>query len=228
MAQNNAIMIVIGIVLLLVLWFAYSCYFKQENFNGQMSYDTSNPALSRSGEHRGAGSPIVERPAPVTMVPTGSPLEGVPAPMSVKQEMQPAFMEEVAMSEVNMNRQSLMAPSDIVDTVQRMNPGKIPIDGPGYKCNKPSQIPPDYYFLDDGANGEQSQINNICSPSCCNTGNWPSGIAAKEDPYVMANRDKFVGTNQYCKGDYSSGCMCLTKKQARHVLTRGGNGLGLF
>ena len=231
--NNNALWIVVGLVALcIVLWFVYNCTvdcgMRREGFSDQMLFDRSSPALSRAGEHRGNIYPVVERPAPVVMVPTGSPLDGVPAPMSIKEEAQPASMEEVEMTEIPRSMEETVLSPPVMQEAQKMTPGKIPIDGPGYRCHRPSQIPPNYYFLDDGAGGEQNQINNICSKSCCNTGNWPVGFDMQDDPWVLANRDKFVGTNQYCQGDYSSGCLCLTKKQARHVLSRGGNGVGLF
>lgn len=231
--MKNIAWIIVGILALVAIWliYNYSCSINcgmRENFDDRMLFDSSAPALSRSGEPRGDIYPVVERPGSVTLVPTGSPLEGVPAPISITEEIQPATLEEASMSEIPKGMEEAILNPPVMNEAQKMSPGKIPIDGPGYRCNKPSQIPPNYYFLDDGAGGEQNQINNICSKSCCNTNVWPVGFDMQDDPYVVANRDKFVGSNQYCQGDYSSGCMCLTKKQASHVLRRGGNGVGLF
>jgi hypothetical protein len=73
------------------------------------------------------------------------------------------------------------------------------IEGPGFEkgemddiYNEPStSIPSNYYFLDDGAGGEASIFSNLCSKSCCSA-QWPTPHKAKHDPYVCANKDKFV------------------------------------
>jgi hypothetical protein len=49
------------------------------------------------------------------------------------------------------------------------------LDGPGFESGPidgvnqeiMQNIPSNYYFLDDGANGEMSIQNNLCSKSCC-------------------------------------------------------------
>lgn len=78
-------------------------------------------------------------------------------------------------------KEKLCTPENIErkqEQMSHMNDIKIGtiIDGPG--CEKgefegiseqPSSIniPPNYYFLDDGADGEMSLQHNLCSKSCC-------------------------------------------------------------
>ncbi len=72
------------------------------------------------------------------------------------------------------------------------------LDGPGFESAAalgtgdanisgteeiPTTIPSDYYFLDDGANGEMRIENNLFSPSCCGA-QWPTPFKKSYDPYV--------------------------------------------
>lgn len=110
-------------------------------------------------------------------------------------------------------------------------------DGPGYASyNAPynaalgDTVPPNYYFLDDGAGGEMSATNNMFSPKCCGA-QWPTPFQQSADPYVCGNgnENELIGSRVYGNTAYSdSGCMCQTKKQAQHTYNRGGNGGGWF
>jgi hypothetical protein len=113
------------------------------------------------------------------------------------------------------------------------------MDGPGYESNNGDsmqtgsldnfrKIPPNYYFLDDGANGELSFQNMMCSKSCCSE-QWPTPHKLKHDPYVCGNKDEFVPSKYYCNNTFQdSGCLCLPKKAGRHLYNRGGNGREWF
>lgn len=86
-----------------------------------------------------------------------------------------------------------------------------------------SVIPPDSYLLDDGGNGETGLHTNICSKACCSA-QYPPPFNLKHDPYICKNKDKFVPNNMMCNNSWQdSGCLCLTKKQAAHLINRGGN-----
>jgi len=110
------------------------------------------------------------------------------------------------------------------------------IDGPGYeKGDKEtpysdvwSGIPSNYYFLDDGASGAYSIQHNLCSKSCCSE-SWPTPFKQKHDPFVCANKDKFVSSRIMCNNTFQdSGCLCLTKDQAKFLANRGNNGSEWF
>jgi len=110
----------------------------------------------------------------------------------------------------------------------------ILMHGPGFptidRVNQQIQptIPPDYYFLDDGAGGELGIQYNLCSKSCCSD-QWPTPFKQKFDPYVCGNKDKFVPSNIYCNNSFQdSGCLCMTKDQAKFLYNRGGNGRESF
>lgn len=115
-------------------------------------------------------------------------------------------------------------------------PSATILDGPGYEKYdiegayqaSATAIPSNYYFLDDGANGELSIQHNLCSKSCCSE-QWPTPFKQKYDPYVCANKDKFVPTNITCNNSFQdSGCLCLTKSQAQSLYNRAGNGPSWF
>ena len=112
------------------------------------------------------------------------------------------------------------------------------IDGPGFERGGDiegvtqevmAKIPSNYYFLDDGADGEMSIQHNLCSKSCCSA-QWPTPFKQKYDPYVCGNeKSKFSPSNIFCSNSFQdSGCLCLTKKQAQFFYNRGGNGRELF
>ena len=109
-------------------------------------------------------------------------------------------------------------------------------DGPGMERGQVDgvtpeimqRIPSNLYFLDDGANGELSVANNLCSKSCCSE-QWPTPFAQKSDPFVCANKDKFVPSKMFCSNSFQdAGCLCLTKKQNAFLNMRGGNGREWF
>ena len=107
----------------------------------------------------------------------------------------------------------------------------ILMDGPGFardrfvRSRRASRlIPPNYYFIDDGANGEMSIQHNLCSKSCCSE-QWPTPFKQKYDPFVCKNKDQFIPSNIFCNNSFQdSGCLCLNKKQAQFLYNRGGNG----
>jgi len=94
--------------------------------------------------------------------------------------------------------------------------------------NNPSSLPSNYYFLDDGANGEFSIQHNLCSKSCCSE-QWPTPFKLKNDPYVCKNKKDFVPSRMMCNNSFQdSGCLCLTRKQAKFIYNRGTNGREWF
>jgi len=110
------------------------------------------------------------------------------------------------------------------------------ISGPGFEKGvsgdvyQPAnaKVPSNYYFLDDGADGEMSIQHNLCSRSCC-AEQWPTPFKQKYDPYVCGNKDKFVPSRIMCNNSFQdSGCLCLTKKQAKFIYNRGTNGREWF
>jgi len=135
----------------------------------------------------------------------------------------------------------ITAPKLESDTIYESRPfidpktGSI-VDGPGFEVGPaPSgsldnerKIPPNYYFLDDGSNGELMAHNMMCSKSCCSE-QWPTPHKLKHDPYVCGNKDEFVPSKIFCNNGFQdSGCLCLPKKAARHIYNRGGNGREWF
>ncbi|ARF09863.1 hypothetical protein Indivirus_4_35 [Indivirus ILV1] len=111
------------------------------------------------------------------------------------------------------------------------------VDGPGSE-NGPSpvlsriysDIPDSYYFLDDGANGEMSVQNNLCSKSCCSA-QWPTPFKQKSDPYVCdgLKNGKYVPSRMMCSNTFQdAGCLCLTKDQGQFLYNRGRNGSEWF
>ena len=75
----------------------------------------------------------------------------------------------------------------------------ILLDGPGFEKNDKigvvdgvnGRIPSNFYFLDDGENGNAGLQNNICSPACCTT-QWDVPFMTETNAYVCENKDKFV------------------------------------
>jgi len=111
----------------------------------------------------------------------------------------------------------------------------ILMDGPGFSRDRfvkskraRRSVPPNYYFIDDGANGEMSIQHNLCSKSCCSE-QWPTPFKQKYDPFVCKNKDQFIPSNIFCNNSFQdSGCLCLNKKQAQFLYNRGGNGRESF
>lgn len=80
---------------------------------------------------------------------------------------------------------------------------------------------PAQYLLDDGMNGEVKTFGNLCSLDCCSP-DWRKQKVndGVEDPA------KFIKTNIYCRNStQSSGCMCVTPQQKKHIESRGGNAI---
>lgn len=134
--------------------------------------------------------------------------------------------ENVAENTKEGNEPEMEATSDII------------MDGPGFEKSEVEgvsevidTIPSNYYFLDDGANGEMSIQHNLYSPSCCSA-QYPTPHRQKLNPYVCANKDKFItgGGNYFGNSTFGegSGCLCMTKEQGRFLLNRGGNGREWF
>ena len=97
------------------------------------------------------------------------------------------------------------------------------LDGPGFEKGEvsgimqenASTIPSNYYFLDDGADGEMSIQHNLCSKSCCSE-QWPTPFKMRYSPYVCNNKDKFVPSRIFCNNSFNdSGCLCLTRRKLR-------------
>ena len=112
------------------------------------------------------------------------------------------------------------------------------MDGPGFEAGQiegapevtSTSIPSNYYFLDDGANGEMSIQHNLCSKSCCSE-QWPTPFKQKYDPYVCGLKAKgeLVPTNIMCNNTFQdSGCLCATKDQFKFLYNRGANGREWF
>lgn len=80
-----------------------------------------------------------------------------------------------------------------------------------------------YYLLDDGADGSAGLQFNKCSKSCCSP-QYPLPFKVSVDEDVCMNKDEYVPTNYTCNNAWNdSGCACLTKTQAIHIGSRGGN-----
>lgn len=143
------------------------------------------------------------------------------------QKVQEGFEEEALpsiKSTNNMNTSSLAeATGSLID-----GPGFEASDIEGAQESSVYTVQPNYYFIDDGANGEMSVQHNMCSKSCCSE-QWPTPFKAKHDPYVCQNKGQFVPTQMMCNNTFGdSGCMCVTKKQADFLANRGGNGREWF
>jgi hypothetical protein len=80
-----------------------------------------------------------------------------------------------------------------------------------------SDIPYNYYLLDDGYGGASSVLNNVCSPSCCNRQYETPTIKD-----VMGDQNQYVSSNMTCSGEHS-GCICMTQQQQNYLENRGGN-----
>ncbi len=77
--------------------------------------------------------------------------------------------------------------------------------------------------LDDGESGNMGMHYNLCSPSCCSA-QYPTPHKLAKDPLVCGREDEFVPNSQTCQNSWqSSGCSCVTKKQAAFLYNRGNN-----
>lgn len=80
-----------------------------------------------------------------------------------------------------------------------------------------------YYLLDDGANGAAGLQYNMCSKSCCGE-QYPVPFKLPVDSAVCDKSDEFVPNSYTCNNAWQdSGCVCMTKEQAEHIGSRGGN-----
>lgn len=83
------------------------------------------------------------------------------------------------------------------------------MDGPGFEKGDVdgvsqetmSNIPSNYYFLDDGAGGEMEIQHNLCSKSCCSA-QWPTPFKQKFDPYVCGSKGDFVPSQIFCNNSF--------------------------
>lgn len=63
----------------------------------------------------------------------------------------------------------------------------------------------------------------LCSPSCCSQ-QYPTPFPLEPDRFVCGNKDEFVPNNYVCNNSWqNSGCLCMTKDQAKWLGNRGGN-----
>ena len=161
-----------------------------------------------------------------------------PVLMADSPEMLPEGFQEMAEQEI---AEQEMAPGAVDMSSDRNKPYVNPetgalLDGPGFEkgdVDGVSQevrenIPSNYYFLDDGANGEVSIQHNLCSKSCCSE-QWPTPFKQKYDPYVCGAKDKFSKSNIFCSNSFQdAGCLCLTKPQHSFLYSRGSNGRTWF
>lgn len=78
---------------------------------------------------------------------------------------------------------------------------------------------PGQFLLTDGDDHEVRTTGNLCSFNCCSQG-W--GMPKTNDGVDDAS--KYVKNNMFCSNStQGTGCMCLTKKQADNISTRGNN-----
>lgn len=99
----------------------------------------------------------------------------------------PAPEEEVESFEEEMDAEQAQATAETQPQVNTQV-GMV-VDGPGYEqggvqgmeYDGPGSVPSNFYFLDDGADGEMSIQHNLCSKSCC-AEQWPTPFKQKQDP----------------------------------------------
>lgn len=84
-----------------------------------------------------------------------------------------------------------------------------------------TDVPYNYFLLDDGYGGQSSVLSNVCSPSCCNK-QYETSVTkdAMSDPNI--DLTKYASSNMTCSGG-NSGCVCMTKQQQLYLENRGGN-----
>lgn len=80
-----------------------------------------------------------------------------------------------------------------------------------------------YYLLDDGEGGSAGLQFNKCSKSCCSE-QYPLPFKMPVDSDVCADKAEYVPNNYMCNNAWNdTGCVCMTKKQANFIGSRGGN-----
>lgn len=222
--KNRLLMIVVAIIaVILFIWIVYPLFV---NTSGSRRGQTM-PQEHHLEEHHMEMPHTVEKFNP-----------GEQAPHVVPEASNAKQVEEHAIPIASAIGDNAVKPSmGSIGNGPYANPqvGSV-MDGPGFeRCNvdgaeaiTSSSIPANYYYIDDGAGGEMSIVNNLCSKSCC-ADQWPTPFKQKYDPYVCANKDQFVPSTLFCNNSYSdSGCLCLTKKQAEFIYNRGQNGREWF
>lgn len=131
--------------------------------------------------------------------------------------------EEKASMLVN-NSEQLNASLEELDLQHDGSNNNIPVSIEGPSGEKLEKLPENYYFLDDGSGGKMSIQHNLCSKSCCSE-QYPTPFKLKYDGNVCANKNKYVPSQIMCNNAYQdSGCLCMTKDQAKFLNNRGGNG----
>jgi len=79
-----------------------------------------------------------------------------------------------------------------------------------------------YYLLDDGEDGAAGLQFNQCSKACC--GDQPLPFSMPIEQSVCDSKDEFVPNPYTCNNSWQdTGCVCMTKKQAGFLGSRGGN-----
>ena len=79
-------------------------------------------------------------------------------------------------------------------------------------------------ILDDGAQGSLGLNFNMCSKACCSS-QYPPPFSLTPSDMVLMSDKEFVPTSYSCNNGWQdSGCLCMTKAQASHLNSRGGNG----
>ncbi len=64
---------------------------------------------------------------------------------------------------------------------------------------------------------------NMCSKSCCSQ-QYPTPFGLPSDPALCSLKDELVPSSYSCNNGWQdSGCLCMTKKQAKFLGTRGNN-----
>ena len=83
-------------------------------------------------------------------------------------------------------------------------------------------IPGNYYFLDTGM-GDVNSVGSVVSPLCCGN-QYDTPFDVESDPYILANKDKFVKSRYFGNNSTAdAGCLCLNKDQATLISNRGTN-----
>lgn len=77
--------------------------------------------------------------------------------------------------------------------------------------------------LDDGEGGSLGLQYNLVSPACCSP-QYPTSFKMPYDKFICNNKDQFAQNNYFGNNSWqNSGCMCLNKKQADFISSRGNN-----